>query len=95
MSNLQQFELFAAMPEPAQKPVKPVIGLHWYKPDGSPLLCNNGLPAKYEFEGVLWSGRGRMPWVIDCHWPNFRSIANGLADIEAGMEKRGYRRVQP
>lgn len=94
MSALQQFDLFAALPE-QQKPVKPIVGLHWYKPDGSPFLCTSGLPGKYDLDGVLWSGRGRMPWAIDCHWVQFRNREEGLADIEAQMLKRGYRRAQP
>lgn len=85
----KQLDMFGLMQQTA------VAGLHWYKPDGSPLLCPNGLPAKYEHQGVVWSGRGRMPWVIDCHWPKFRSIADGKADIEASMVKRGYRRANP
>ncbi|UOG93178.1 MAG: hypothetical protein L3K52_05450 [Candidatus Thiothrix sulfatifontis] len=97
---LDQLSLFAL---PIGAPVTPeptISGLHWYKPDGSPLtisLKNGGqLPARYEFQGVVWSRRGRMPWVIDCyqHDQHKRNREAAFAAIEADMLKRGYRRAE-
>lgn len=99
---LNQLDLFALPTVAPVTPVPTISGLHWYKPDGSPLIVRvprgdtfKDYPAKYEFQGVVWSGRGRMPWVIDCyqHDQHNRNREAAFAAIEADMLKRGYRRV--
>ena len=97
---LNQLDLFAL---PTVAPVAPeptISGLHWYKPDGLPLTIRSIhtgklYPARYEYQGVVWSGRGRMPWVIDCyqHDQHKRNRDAAFAAIEADMLKRGYRRA--
>ena len=101
---LDQLNLFAL---PTVAPVTPeptISGLYWYKPDGSPLTVRSFIgnafkdyPAKYVFQGVIWSGRGRMPYVIDCyqHDQHKGNREAAFAAIEADMLKRGYRRVKP
>lgn len=54
----------------------------------------NDYPARYEFRGVVWSGRGRLPWVIDCYLSEHNNNrTRAFAAIEADMLKRGYLRV--
>ncbi|MDD5392822.1 MAG: hypothetical protein PHE17_07360 [Thiothrix sp.] len=77
-----------------------VPGLKWFTPSGFPFVAEHGgkcFPLRYDYEGVLWSGRGRMPaavdkWVEECKgWGKTRAVA--LAEIEEVMLSRGYTRV--
>jgi hypothetical protein len=84
---LDQLDLFAL---PTVTPVTPeptISGLHWYKPDGSPLTVRSFIgnafkdyPAKY---------------VIDCyqHDQHKGNREAAFSAIEADMLNRGYRRV--
>jgi hypothetical protein len=103
---LNQLDLFGlpTVSPVAPTPAEPTInGLHWYTPDGKPAVKTvewsggriRTFPIKYVFEGVEWSGRGRMPWVIDCyqHDKHKGNREKAFAAIEADMVKRGYQRV--
>ncbi len=103
LNQLDLFEPPTAAPI-APAPTEPTIsGLHWYAPDGKPALKTVDIgggrirtyPIKYVFEGLEWSGRGRMPWVIDCYQSDKHkgNREKAFAAIEADMIKRGYRRV--
>ncbi len=98
-----QLDLFA-LPTVVPTATPAISGLHWYAPDGNPALKTVDIgggrirtyPVKYVFEGVEWSGRGRMPWVIYCYQRDKHkgSREKAFAAIEAQMIKRGYQRVE-
>lgn len=94
---LDQLDLFSELPPPKPAPVPTIKGLHWYAPDGTPLVetvewkgTPRLLPIRCVLGNVVWSGRGRVPFAWQTQ---FRSRDDAIQQIEADMVKRGYRRA--
>ena len=93
---IDQLDLFFSLPYKETSAEKQVI---WLKPNGEPLVVSDddklSWPARYIYNGVMWTGHGPMPHIFNCYSELFNSREDCLAEIERLMLKSGYQRAKP